>query len=130
MHLVTFMPVKKTPKEEDNKLKVIMDEMESKNRYISELSETKMVLERRIKELLERSPLGDKEEYVQRINEDREVEMVISTELELTAVNLSKKFDELKVDVERFRTKYRELQHRHAEIEHNYDKLLSLMKKE
>ena len=126
------MPVKKTESDNsdgDNKLKIIMEEMEQKNKYISELLETKMILERRVNELLARNPMSDKEEYIQRIAEDREIEMSLAKELEITAIELSKKFDGLKSDLERFRAKFREVENRHSQIEQNYEKLTALLKK-
>ena len=55
MVLVLLMSPKKAKVAKDNKLKIIMNELEEKNRYISELLETKMVLERRVKVLLSRN---------------------------------------------------------------------------
>lgn len=125
------MPAKKPENNEnENKMKIIMEEMEQKNKYISELLETKQILERRVQELLARNPLSEKEEYIQRIAEDKEIEMSLAKELEITTIELSKKFEAIKADLDRFKTKFREVESRHSQIEQNYEKLISMMKKE
>lgn len=125
------MPAKKPENNDnENKMKVIMEEMEQKNKYISELLETKQILERRVQELLARNPLSEKEEYIQRIAEDKEIEMSLAKELEITTIELSKKFEAIKADLDRFKTKFREVESRHSQIEQNYEKLISMMKKE
>lgn len=125
------MPAKKPENNEnENKMKIVMEEMEQKNKYISELLETKQILERRVQELLARNPMSEKEEYIQRIAEDREIEMSLAKELEITTIELSKKFEAIKADLDRFKTKFREVESRHSQIEQNYEKLISMMKKE